>query len=84
MMKLKKLFISIMCLALLGTSGALNIQAIAAETPVVSDELVSTEEIEPRADIIETYFRKTPWGTLQYRRWNSTRGYWVDPDWIDM
>lgn len=23
-------------------------------------------------------------GVYQYRRWNATRGYWVDPDWIDV
>ena len=23
-------------------------------------------------------------GKQQYRRWNETRGYWVDPYWIDV
>ncbi len=23
-------------------------------------------------------------GVVQYRRWNKTYGYWVDPDWIDV
>ncbi len=23
-------------------------------------------------------------GVLQYRRWNETRGYWVDKKWITM
>lgn len=23
-------------------------------------------------------------GRPQFRRWNATWGYWVDPDWIDL
>ena len=36
-----------------------------------------------RADVIVTKFRVLN-GKVQYRRWNETRGYWVDPDWIDL
>ncbi len=39
--------------------------------------------LEPRAAVIETKYR-VYYGRLQYRRWNATYGYWVDPDWIDM
>lgn len=39
--------------------------------------------IQPRADVIETKYRLYN-GVLQYRRWNATRNYWVDPYWIDM
>lgn len=39
--------------------------------------------IMPLADEIITKVRVNN-GKLQYRRWNATRGYWVDPDWIDL
>lgn len=39
--------------------------------------------IEPRADVIVTKYRNYH-GTLQYRRWNETRGYWVDKSWITL
>lgn len=37
--------------------------------------------IEPRADVITTRYRFTSEGVLQYRRWNETGNYWVDPYW---
>lgn len=37
----------------------------------------------PRADKIETKFRVTSDNVLQYRRWNATKGVWVDSDWIN-
>ena len=49
----------------------------------ISDSCYSV--ISPYADIIEYKYRinmKTK--KQQYRRWNRTRGYWVDPDWIDI
>lgn len=39
--------------------------------------------VEPRADEIVWMFRVTTSGQRQKRRWNRTRGYWVDPDWIN-
>ena len=42
---------------------------------------ISKMDIQPRADVIEYKFR-TYNGQLQYRRWNATRNYWVDPYWI--
>jgi len=41
------------------------------------------EQIVSRADVIETIVRSY-YGILQYRRWNKTRGYWMDDDWIDL
>lgn len=35
-----------------------------------------------RSDVIVKRIRVNK-GVLQYRRWNETRGCWVDPDWID-
>ncbi len=40
-------------------------------------------DIQPRADVIEIKYRIYN-GVPQYRRWNATRNYWVDPYWIDM
>ena len=43
---------------------------------------VSEPGIMPLADVIVIRTR-TYNGVRQYRRWNKTRMYWVDPDWID-
>lgn len=40
-------------------------------------------EIMPLKDVIVVKVREYN-GKLQYRRWNQTQGYWVDPYWIDM
>ncbi|MCD7836695.1 MAG: hypothetical protein LUG83_08645 [Lachnospiraceae bacterium] len=61
-------------------------------TPVVSVQATENEiqkvQIEEnasvsRADVIITKYR-TYNGVLQYRRWNETRGVWVDDEWITM
>ena len=39
------------------------------------------EEVETRDDVIVTYY-KTVGEHMYYRRWNRTKGYWVDPYWI--
>lgn len=41
------------------------------------------EKEETRADSIITYY-KVIYGNTYYRRWNETKGYWVDPDWIPL
>ena len=71
-----------MCISMLAVMGSMSVQAAATEVPTVVEVTASAEQMEPRADIIETVYRVTPDGRLQYRRWNSTRGYWVDPDWL--
>ena len=43
---------------------------------------VEAAEIEPRADVVYWVYRELSDGTIQRRRWNETRGYWVDPHWI--
>lgn len=50
----------------------------------VAVEASETAEIEPKADVIYWRYRMLADGTIQKRRWNATRGYWVDPDWIDV
>lgn len=47
-------------------------------------EASETAEIEPKADVVYWMYRVLSDGTIQKRRWNATRGYWVDPDWIDV
>lgn len=40
-------------------------------------------DIMPFAEVIVNKYRNYN-GKTQYRRWNETRGYWVDPYWIDV
>lgn len=48
-------------------------------------EKISAEQIviTPYADVIVKKYRDYN-GVIQYRRWNETRGYWVDPYWISI
>lgn len=58
--------------------------ALAADIPQAPVQQSSGEStISPCADIIEYKYRVEN-GKRQYRRWNRTRGYWVDPYWIDI
>lgn len=43
----------------------------------------SVVTIQPREDVIVVKFRYNN-GVLQCRRWNETRGYWVDPYWVNV
>ena len=43
---------------------------------------VEAEEVETRADVVYWIYRQLADGTIQRRRWNETRGYWVDDHWI--
>lgn len=56
-----------------------RVQALTA--PVSTHSVVCS--IQPRADVIVYKYRLLG-DKRQYRRWNETRGYWVDPDWIDL
>mgnify|MGYP001044728487 CR=1 FL=1 len=49
-------------------------------TPCMTSE---DYEITPYADVI-VFKTRIHNGKAQYRHWNETRGYWVEPDWIDM
>jgi hypothetical protein len=57
--------------------------AQAADQVMPQPEASSETTIEPRIDVIVRKYRYYN-GKLQYRRWNETYGYWVDPYWIDM
>lgn len=56
----------------------------AVELPSMPVLLETANEgtITPHADVIVYKYRIYN-GKYQYRRWNETRGYWVDPYWID-
>lgn len=57
----------------------------ATEMAMVDMPCLTSEDygISPYADVIVTKMRIHN-GVAQYRHWNETRGYWVEPDWIDM
>lgn len=58
--------------------------AFAADIPQAPTPQNSSEcTIMPCADVIVYKYRFEN-GKYQYRRWNETRGYWVDPYWIDV
>lgn len=76
---MKRLVIGVM-------AATMAFSAMPAAIPAMIQMPVAVEaaEIEPRADVIYWRFRTLDDGTVQKRRWNETRGYWVDPDWIDV
>lgn len=85
-MKKLKSFI-LLAFAAMMLTGAAAVQAaeIPEQTTIPAGEIVSTSdaEIEPRLDVIVTKYRiEVATGRLQYRRWNETKGCWVDPEWI--
>ena len=71
----------------LGTMvAAIAFSAMPATIPAMLQMPTAVEaaEVEPRADVVYWVFRTLSDGTIQKRRWNATRGYWVDPHWIDV
>ena len=64
-------------------AAALCTAAQAADTPQQPTETIRVADsgIQPYADVIVTKYRMYE-GKLQKRRWNETRGFWVDPYWI--
>lgn len=71
-------FIILICLSM-GTLANAQTQSVIRQTTSTQSENQPT----PRADVIETKFRLNN-GVRQYRRWNATRLYWVDPFWINV
>lgn len=74
---MKRLVIGVMAATMAFSAMPATIPAM-IQTPVA----VEAAEIEPRADVVYWIFRTLADGTVQKRRWNATRGYWVDPHWI--
>lgn len=81
---MKKLIV-VLTLAMMISGSVLS----ASEEEVnVTEETIAVEQtgdnsgtIVPMADQIVVKFRIYQ-GKKQYRHWNQTRGYWVEPDWI--
>ncbi len=75
MRKIKKILVTV-------AAGVVILNTFNAASAIASAAVYSTDDgIMPYADEIETKWRYSL-GRLQYRRWNATRGYWVDPEWI--
>lgn len=54
-----------------------------ADGKIEQNNVEITSETSSRIkDHIETKYRYHN-GHVQYRRWNATQGYWVDPYWIN-
>lgn len=75
---MRKKRVILFCMCSLCLSGKGSVQAIESTVKVTN-----TRNIEICVqDVIVTKTRYYN-GQLQYRRWNSTKGQWVDPEWID-
>lgn len=73
------------CLLVIAILASISCPVYAEEVTVLGsqDSLTTNGSVEARADVIEVKYRVYN-GVPQYRRWNATQGYWVDPEWIDM
>ena len=78
-MKKNFLIVTAMCALLVGVAPIASVSAAEAQGQSAQSDIAVT----PCADEIVTKFRMLN-GHLQYRRWNQTRGYWVDKKWIDL
>lgn len=80
MTKIKRIFLGI---GLLIATTLINpLTAIPMAAAPVEVQAAEAPTVEPRADNIYYVYRTLDDGTVQKRRWNATRGYWVDPYWI--
>ena len=69
--------------AMIMISAFVPVSYAAERLPTTPSSTSSESEIVPHADVI-VYAYRIYNGVQQYRRWNETRGYWVDPYWIDV
>lgn len=84
-MKKKLLIAAAICASLFVVMPMTNVSAAEVDAEAQGQSAQSNIGVAPCADEIVMKFRinvKTK--QLQYRRWNQTRGYWVDKHWIDM
>ena len=77
---LMALLISSLMVSTLPISYAANFSSV---VPPIYASNHDESSITPHADVIVYKYRLLN-GKQQYRRWNETRGYWVDPYWIDL
>lgn len=83
-MKKKLLIVAAICASLFVVAPAVSVSAAEVESEVQVQSEQSDIGIAPCADELVTKFRLIDGKKLQYRRWNQTRGYWVDKKWIDL
>lgn len=76
-MKRKQKILAILLVTL--TFFSAGMPTLAAEAPQ-SKSIASSEEITPRADVIEWKYRQYN-GQIQARQWNATRNCWIG-EWI--
>lgn len=81
MNKLKYIIVTV----ILTISVSIPVTAIAKpiETEPISISENTEENSTYTSDKIE-YVYRTYNGKLQYRRWNATKGYWIDATWLDV
>lgn len=82
-MKKKLLIAAAICASLFVVMPMTNVSAAEVDTEAQGQSAQSDIAVTPCADEIVTKFRMLN-GHLQYRRWNQTRGYWVDDYWITL
>ena len=82
-MKKKFLIVTAMCALLVGVAPIASVSAAEVEQDVQEQSVQNDIGVAPYADEIVMKFRVHN-NKVQYRRWNQTRGYWVDKKWIDL
>lgn len=83
-MKKKFIIVAAICASLFVITPAAYVSAAEVESEVQVQSEQSNIGVAPYADEIVMKFRVIDGKKLQYRRWNQTRGYWVDKKWIDL
>ncbi len=79
----KKIVFLICCVLLMSLSNSTAVSASVKETWSVSSNGIHESDAMPYADTIVMKYR-TYNGMRQYRRWNETKKYWVDPYWLNL
>ena len=82
-MKKKLLIVAAVCASLFVVMPTASVNAAEVEGDVQEQSVQNDIGVAPCADEIVTKFRLNK-DKLQYRRWNQTRGYWVDKHWINL
>lgn len=84
-MKKKFLVVAAICASLFVVAPAVSVSVAEVEPEVQTQNEQSNIGVAPCADEIVTKFRlNVKTNKIQYRRWNQTRGYWVDDYWITL
>ncbi len=76
----KRLWIYCVCIMVIFFSNVNYVEASLSESYIIDNSKVEKES-ETRDDVIIKYY-KIIGMQVYYRRWNETKGYWVDPYWI--